>query len=126
MGRPVVHVEIIGRDPAGLRGFYGALFGWAFDTSAPVAEAVSDPHDYGFVGAAANDGGAGANAGVGGGAGYEPRVLPYVGVPDVEAALREAERHGGRRVLGPASPAGLVVGRFTDPEGNLVGVAGPA
>ncbi len=54
-------------------------------------------------------------------------MLVYVGVPDVEAALREAERHGGTRVLGPArSPGGLVVGRFTDPEGNLVGVAGPA
>jgi predicted enzyme related to lactoylglutathione lyase len=29
--------------------------------------------------------------------------------------------------MGPErSPAGLVVGHFTDPEGNLIGVAGPA
>jgi len=31
----------------------------------------------------------------------------------------------GKRVLGPErAPAGLVVGHFTDPEGNLIGVAG--
>ncbi|HUA45695.1 MAG TPA: hypothetical protein VMA77_10730 [Solirubrobacteraceae bacterium] len=58
MGQPVVHFEIIGADPAGLRGFFGDLFGWEFDTSGAVAN-------------------------------------------------------------------GLVVGHFTDPEGNLVGVAGP-
>jgi len=29
--------------------------------------------------------------------------------------------------MGPErSPSGLVVGHFTDPEGNLIGVAGPA
>jgi hypothetical protein len=29
--------------------------------------------------------------------------------------------------MGPdRAPAGLVVGHFTDPEGNLIGVAGPA
>jgi uncharacterized protein len=48
-------------------------------------------------------------------------------VPDVEAALRRAERLGGKRVMGPERvPSGLVVGHFTDPEGNLIGVAGTA
>ena len=43
---------------------------------------------------------------------------------DVEQALQAAERLGGTRVLGPAAaPTGLVVGQFTDPSGNLVGVA---
>jgi hypothetical protein len=27
MGQPVVHFEVIGKDPAGLRGYYGELFG---------------------------------------------------------------------------------------------------
>ena len=48
MGQPVVHFEIIGTDPAKLRGYYGKLFGWEFDTSSPVAEAVSEPLNYGF------------------------------------------------------------------------------
>ena len=51
----------------------------------------------------------------------------YVGVPNVEAALAEAERLGGKRQMGPErAPTGLVVGHFTDPEGNLIGVAGTA
>ncbi len=38
-----------------------------------------------------------------------------------------AERLGGQRQMGPErAPAGPVVGHFTDPEGNLIGVAGPA
>src|SRR6266702_3915495 len=96
MGQPVVHFEIIGKDPAKLRSYFGGLFGWEFDTSSPVAEAVSEP-------------------------------LYYVGVPDVEAALQKAERLGGKRRMGPErAPTGLVVGHFTDPEGNVIGVAGPA
>jgi uncharacterized protein len=48
-----------------------------------------------------------------------------VSVPDVEAALQNAERLGGTRVIGPdGTPGNLVVGQFTDPEGNLIGVAG--
>jgi uncharacterized protein len=125
MGQPVVHFEIIGADPERLRNYYGELFGWDFDTSGGVAESISEAGNYGFV---QNHDGAGIPGGVGGGAGDAGRVLFYVGVPDVEAALCEAERLGGVRTMGPerapASP--LVVGHFTDPEGHLIGVAGTA
>lgn len=121
MGRPVVHFEIIGSDPARLRGYYGELFGWTFDIGGGTAEAVSAPGAYGFVRPA----GGGIPGGVGGGPGYPGRTLFYVGVPDVEAALRQAEQLGGVRVSGPhPNPDGtLVVGFFTDPEGHLVGLA---
>jgi predicted enzyme related to lactoylglutathione lyase len=125
MGQPVVHFEVIGKDPAGLRDYYGGLFGWEFDTSSPVSEAVSEPMNYGFVDGNTTSDGTGIPGGVGGGAGYDGHVIFYVGVPDVEAALRKAESLGGTRRLGPArAPTGLVVGHFTDPEGNLIGVAG--
>ena len=66
----------------------------------------------------------GIPGGVGGGAGYAGRTLFYVGVPDVEAALSQAEELGGTRVSGPhANRNNLVVGFFTDPEGHLVGLA---
>ena len=82
-------------------------------------EAVSEPGNYAFVD------GAGINGGVGGGHGYKGGVLFYVGVPNVEAALQKAESLGGQRQMGPeGTPGTLVVGRFTDPEGNLIGVAG--
>jgi uncharacterized protein len=123
VGQPVVHFEIIGADPAKLRSYYSGLFGWAFDVGDAATEAVSAPGDYGFVDANTNDGG--INGGVGGGATFEGQVLVYIGVPNVEAALEKAERLGGKRRMGPeGTPGGLVVGHFTDPEGNLVGVAG--
>ncbi|MEO3926226.1 VOC family protein [Micromonosporaceae bacterium B7E4] len=127
MGQQVVHFEIIGTDPAALRSYYGELFGWQFGVGDAATEAVSAPGEYGFVDASATGDGTGINGGVGGGAGYQRRVLFYVGVPDVEAALRRAESLGGTRVLGPAPASGgpLAVGHFTDPEGNLIGVAGP-
>ena len=66
-----------------------------------------------------------AAGGIGGGPGHGNHAIFSVGVPDVEAALQRAESLGGTRVLGPVtSPSGLVVGHFTDPEGNLMGVAG--
>jgi hypothetical protein len=120
VGDSVVHFEIIGEDPAVLRGYYGDLFGWEFDVGDATTDKVSEPGAYGFAT------GAGINGGVGGGPGHTPAVLFYVGVPDVEAALRKAESLGGRRLLGPEPATGdFTVGRFADPEGNVVGVAGP-
>jgi predicted enzyme related to lactoylglutathione lyase len=126
MGQPVVHFEIIGHDPARLTSYYGELFGWEFNIGDPATETVSRPGSYGFVDKSTNGDGSGINGGVGGGDGHQPRVLFYVGVPDVEAALKQAESLGGTRRMGPeGTPGTLVVGQFTDPEGNLIGVAGP-
>jgi predicted enzyme related to lactoylglutathione lyase len=124
VGQPVVHFEIIGTAPDRLRSYYGDLFGWQFDTTPPVAEAVSEAGNYGFV---QSSDGTGIPGGVGGGAGYVNHAIFYVGVPDVEAALWKAESLGGKRQMGPHQAPGsdLVVGHFTDPEGNLIGVAGP-
>lgn len=127
MGQPVVHFEIIGADPAMLRGYYAELFGWEFDVGDAATEAVSRPGEYGFVDGGTTGDANGINGGVGGGAGHEGRVLFYVGVPDVEAALRKAEALGGTRRMGPeGTPGTIVVGHFADPEGHLIGVAGTA
>lgn len=126
MGLPVVHFEIIGNDPAELRGYYGALFGWEFNTGDAATEKVSQPGMYGFVDGSTTGDGSGINGGIGGGPGYERRVLFYVSVPDVESAFQKAESLGGKRLIGPEPESGeFAVGRFADPEGNLVGVAGP-
>jgi uncharacterized protein len=56
-------------------------------------------------------------------------VTIYVEVPDVEAALAQAEKLGGTRLMGPTQvPGGPALGQFADPEGHLIGVvrAGPA
>jgi uncharacterized protein len=128
MGQPVVHFEIIGSDPAKLRSYYGDLFGWEFDTSGPVSEEVSQPGNYGFVERSTTSDGIGIPGGVGGGTDYDGHVMFYVGVPDVEAALRNAESLGGTRRMGPDQARGRTSWSptFTDPEGHLIGLASTA
>jgi len=113
MGQPVVHSR--------LRSFYGSLFDWEFDTSAPVAAAISEAGNYGFVERNATSDGTGIPGGVGGGAGYAGHVLFYVGVPNVEAALQEAERLGETRRMGPVKNPGT---DLSDPRSTCVRCAG--
>ena len=118
MGQPVVHFEVIGKDGKQLQSYYSDLFGWEIDASNPMG--------YGIVQRDANvtPDGIGIGGGVGGGPeGYEGHVTFYVEVPDVEAALAQAERLGGTRVMGPEKIMDQVeLGQFTDPEGHMVGV----
>jgi uncharacterized protein len=127
VGQPVVHFEITGSDPERLRRFYGDLFDWEFDTEAPVAQAISQAGNYGFIARCTTGDGTGIPGGVGGGDAYQGHVIFYVGVPNVEAALRKAESLGATRRLGPVQNPGaqLVVAHFLDPEGHLIGLAGP-
>ena len=111
----------------GMRTTWGNLFGWQFDTPSPVAREVSEPDTYGFLDLVQTEDGTGIRGGIGGGPQFRSHATFYVSVEDVEAALQRAEQLGGQRVMGPArSPSGLVVGHFTDPEGTLIGLAGPA
>jgi predicted enzyme related to lactoylglutathione lyase len=127
MRNAVAHFEIIVTKPEKLRSYYGDLFRWEFDTSGPVAEAVSQAGNYGFIDHDPTKDGTGIPGGVGGGTGYDSHIIFYVGVPDVAEALRKAESLGGTRHMGPeqAPGGGIVVGHFTDPEGNVIGLAGP-
>jgi predicted enzyme related to lactoylglutathione lyase len=128
MGQPVVHFEVIGKEPEKLRAFYGELFDWEFDTNALISPAVSEAGNYGFVDRYTASDGTGIRGGVGGGRDHSSHTIFYIAVPSVEAALQAAERLGGTRVLGPEKTPGgdLVIGHFADPEGNVIGVAGGA
>jgi predicted enzyme related to lactoylglutathione lyase len=125
---PVVHAEILGPDVAGTLAFYAELFGWQGDPDTPVAPEVAEERAYHQVAGGRLPDGSGVPVGLGGGPGRPARALFYVGVPDVEEALAAAERLGGTREMGPSRAPGrpLVVGWFSDPQGRLVGVAGPA
>lgn len=117
MGYPVVHFEIIGKDGDALRAYYGELFGWEFDTDNPMK--------YGIVSREENTTaeGVGIGGGIMGTPDFPGYVTFYVAVPDVEAALAKAESLGGTRTMGPDEVMpGLVIGLFTDPEGNMIGV----
>jgi len=112
MANSVVWFEITGRDGAGLRSFYGELFGWEYQ-EVPGA-------DYGMVTA--------AQPGIPGGVGTAdngPAGLRfYIEVPDHEAVLAQVARLGGRAVLPPTRLAGgTTISLFADPEGNVVGLS---
>jgi predicted enzyme related to lactoylglutathione lyase len=118
MGQPVVHFEIVAQDGPKMQEYYSRLFGWEINADNPMG--------YGIV---AREGNVNADGvGIGGGIGpgpegYAGHVTFYVEVPDVEAALAQAESLGGTRMMGPEEPMpGLVIGLFSDPEGHTVGV----
>lgn len=126
MPNPVVHFEIIGKNAEALRSFYSKLFEWKANTSSKVAPEVSDKGNYGFIDTIKAEDGSGMPGGIGGGQSFDSHSIFYIGVPDVETALQDAVKLGGKRVMGPAAKpgGGLTVGHFRDPEGNLLGVAG--
>ncbi len=119
MGQPVVHFEVIGKDGDALRSFYGDLFGWQID--------ADNPMKYGIVQREGNTNAAGV--GIGGGIGgpgpddYAGHVTFYVEVPDVEAALANAEGLGGTKIMGPEEISeGIEIALFNDPEGHVIGL----
>lgn len=118
MGGAVVHFEIMGQDAAKLRAFYGDMFGWSIN--------ADNQWNYGTVDREENLSSQGV--GIGGGVGQLPEGMPghttiYVEVPDVEAALANAEALGGARLMGPEKVMeGVEIGVAEDPEGHVIGV----
>ena len=116
MGQPVVHFEIIGRDPAKLRSYYGELFGWEFQTGDAATDAVSEPGNYGFVDGSTT--GNGINGGVGGGERYEGRVLFYVAFPTSRPRSRRPRASAGSAAWVPrALPEPWSSGSSPTPRG---------
>lgn len=110
MEHAVVWFEVLGGDGAGLRGFYGELFGWKYEVA----------NDYGVV----PPGGKGIPGGVGAvEKKADKHVTFYVSTPDIEASLAKVTKLGGR-VLMPrtALPAGPTIAMFADVEGNAIGL----
>jgi uncharacterized protein len=113
MPHPVIHAEIRSDDPDATRQFYADLFGWT------VASEGAFP-GYTFI-----------DTGVEGGTyvaisprqGTDDEVLFFVGVEDVDAALRRAEELGGTIVQPAQHVPGTSFGVFADAQGHKVGVA---
>jgi len=105
MPAPIVFFDIAGPDLGAQRGFYEQVFGWTSDAagrmSAPVAGPAlagtlrQDPHE----------------------------TMIYLGVDDIAATLETIVREGGS-VVAPRFeiPGVVVLGLFTDPAGNRLGL----
>lgn len=113
MGRaehPVVLVVITATDLAASRAFYATVFGWQMMPMSNELVAVSTP--------------AGPSAALRANmpAGF-PGVVPYIGVPDVAAALERVVASGGAIERAPWTvPMMGTLARFTDASGTVYGV----
>ena len=106
--RPVVHWEIVARDPELLREFYRRLFNWQIGDGPLMAIP------------------AGIGGPEGGPAGHiregeHGGVVLYVQVRDLRASLAAATELGAKGVTAPVHvPGGPTVAGVQDPEGNTV------
>ncbi len=121
MPQPIVHFEIAARDADALKAFYETLLGWKIVADRPVDW-------YGLI-----DAKQGADFGIDGGLykvgdGDQPGVRIYANVDDADVYMSRVESLGGKviRPAGDIREAGIRVGVFSDPEGNVIGVVAPA
>jgi predicted enzyme related to lactoylglutathione lyase len=114
MGNSVVHFEIGVKDDAAASKFYSQLFGWKINSD--------NPANYGMVDT--DSGGEGVGGGIAKPPDGSTYTTIYVNVDDVQAKLDEAEKLGAKTMVPPMQvPDGPEIALFTDPDGNLIGLA---
>lgn len=107
---PIILVVVTANDMAASREFYTKLFGWQMHVLSPEVTAVVTP--------------AGPTVSLRSGMpdGF-PGVVPFVGVPDVEAALDRIVADGGQVERAPwIAPMVGKLARFKDPAGTIYGL----
>ena len=108
----VIHFEIVGKDQQALQRYWGDLFGWKFDTSAPGGYGMTNHEDTGIV--------VGVGATPDGSTGH---VTGYVKVADIDATLARASELGGSVIMPKFSPDGSAqLALVADAEGHIVGL----
>ncbi len=114
MGNKIIHWELMGPDGDALAGFYSDMFGWD-------AKPMEGFDEYHIV----EEG----HSGVGGAVGKGGEEMPtysamYVGVDSIDEHLAKINAAGGATVVPKTVIPGVVAfAMFTDPAGNLVGLA---
>ena len=119
-----VWAELLTRDVGRAAEFYGAVFGWTFETYGPE----DDARTYTLVLSGGEP--------IGGMVFANPqdrsmkrdaRWIGLISVPDVERVAREVKSAGGKVVVAPRVLGGRGSGGvFTDPEGGVFGVIASA
>lgn len=115
MANPVVHWEMMSREPAKIAGFYEKAFGWKIEHMKAL--------DYRMVAS-------GGEGGIGGGILKPQREGPwpgnmvlYVAVDDLDAYRKKVVAAGGRIHVQEQKVPGMgKFSLFTDPEGRMMGL----
>jgi|SRR5580693_3510423 len=98
---PIVFFDIAGPDAGKLKDFYAGNFGWSIDAK----DAIKTP---GLDGTLRQD---------------PAEKILYIGVPDIDAALKKIVETGGSVVM-PRTvvPNVVILALFNDPAGNRMGL----
>jgi predicted enzyme related to lactoylglutathione lyase len=104
--RPIVHFEILAKDPVAQRAFYGGLFNWPFGDgpmmNVPSGLGGPEPGPAGHM--RQSD---------------RPGFALYIQVRDLDASLALVPDLGGTVVSAPFDvPGGPTIAAIDDPEGN--------
>ena len=118
MGLPVVHFEMMSKDPAGVSDFYAKVFGWKVQHNPAVNYRIFET---------------GTKMGIGGGILKPDREGPwpgnqifYVAVEDLGEMNRRIEAAGGKICVEEQEVPGMGwLSLFTDPEGRMNGLWKP-
>ena len=110
MAQPIVFFDIVGTELPGQAAFYKAIFDWDSGPGGELSVPVVSP----LMGVLRTE--AERPEGV------AERVL-YVGVPEINVTLAAIVAHGGAVVVPRLEVEGVaVIGLFTDPAGNRMGL----
>ncbi|MBI2752001.1 MAG: VOC family protein [Betaproteobacteria bacterium] len=119
MGRPVVHFELMSKDPAKIAAFYEKIFDWKIQHMPEM--------DYRMVDT-------GGEGGINGGilkpereGPWPGNMLIYIAVDDLAAYRRKIAAAGGKIHVEEQPVPGMgAFSLFTDPEGRMMGLWKPA
>lgn len=115
MGNPVVHFELMSKDPARVSDFYAGLFGWKIQNMPEINYRMVDT---------------GGNGGINGGilkpereGPWPGNLLFYIAVDDLGEYRRKIVKAGGRIHVEEQEVPGMgSLSLFTDPEGRMMGL----
>jgi len=118
MGNPVVHFELMSKEPAKVAAFYEKLFGWKIQHRPELNYRIVDT---------------GGEGGINGGIVQPDREGPwpgnmlfYIAVDDLAAYRRKIVAAGGKiHVEEQVVPEMGALSLFTDPEGRMMGLWKP-
>ena len=115
MGRPVVHWELMSKEPAKVANFYASIFGWKVDHRPDINYRIVDT---------------GAGSGINGGIVKPDREGPwpgnmlfYIDVHDLATYRKKIVAAGGKIHVKEQEVPGMgSFCLFTDPEGRMMGL----
>ena len=112
---PVTWFEIHTADPDRAKAFYGGVFGWTFDDSAPGYTFIQQGDGAPIGGGIAHTGGGAPND-----------AVFNIQVADVAESLAAVKEHGGSIVAeADKTPTGLTFGYAANPDGSVFGLWTP-